>query len=87
MSLALYTAYTVNLPRLLLTNLQRLTLNCVFDAKKRKNKIFMEATPLRLLLNKLHLFSRKQDMFIFIQIVALTSVLHVSACKNLTKDL
>ena len=47
----------------------------------------MEATPLRLLLNKLHLFSREQDMFIFIQIVTLRSVLHVSACKNITEDL
>ena len=50
--------------------------------KKRKNIIFMEANTLRLLLNKLHLFSRKQYMFIFIQIVVLISVLHVSACKK-----
>jgi len=31
--------------------------------KERKNKIFMEATPLRLLLNKLPLFSRKQNVY------------------------
>jgi hypothetical protein len=47
----------------------------------------MEATTLDLLLNKLHLFSRKQHRFILIQIVTLTSLLHVSACKNLTEDL
>ena len=58
MALALYAAYeyAVNLVRFLLTNLKRITLYCVFGAKKRKNEIFMEATPMHLLLNKLHLF-------------------------------
>ena len=45
-----------------------------YDAK------FMEATPLCLLLNKLHLFSLTQHRFIIIHIVPYTYVLHVSAC-------
>jgi len=52
----------------------------------------MVAIPLRLLLNKLHLFRLTQHTFNLIQIVAFTCVLYVSACtracqyKSLTKE-
>ena len=42
----------------------------------------MEAIPLCLLLNKLHLFSLTQHRFISIQFGACTCVLHVSACTE-----